>query len=432
MLKYKGHFGVLLFLFLFINSGLSKPLFPDTIIFTLDKAEKIFFEKNLQLLAQQCNIDAARAQVLQSRLWDNPVITVNQNVYNTGYNKNGAAKWFPLSDSGETSFQVQQIIYLAGKRNKRIKLADFTAQKTEYLFYDLLRTLKYQLRSDFYNLYFSQQSLSVYKKEIESLSKLVGVFENQYQKGYVSKKELLRLKASLFSLENEKLDLENQLTDTRSDFSLLLRLNNVYPLTEVNNNSIDSVDINNLNINSLIDTATEYRYDLKAAETDVKFSELNLSYQKVLAIPDLQLIAGWDKNGSYVHNYNYVGIQVGLPFFNRNQGNIKSAKYTYQSSQYLYQASRDIVANDIINAYSKALQNDKVYKQFDKKFNDDFASMQDEVLKNYEKRNISLLEFLDFYDAYKQNSILFNTLQFNRANAFENLNFSVGKNIVTF
>ena len=46
-----------------------------------------------------------------------------------------------------------------------------------------------------------------------------------------------------------------------------------------------------------------------------------------------------------------------------------------------------------------------------------------------EKRNISIMEFLDFYDAYKNSIIQLNNLQNARANAIENLNFSVGKDI---
>jgi len=53
------------------------------------------------------------------------------------------------------------------------------------------------------------------------------------------------------------------------------------------------------------------------------------------------------------------------------------------------------------------------------------------MLKNFEKRNISLIEFLDYYDAYKTNAIQLNTLMYNRINSFENINFAVGKDIMT-
>ena len=61
----------------------------------------------------------------------------------------------------------------------------------------------------------------------------------------------------------------------------------------------------------------------------------------------------------------------------------------------------------------------------------DLETLNQEMLNNFEKKNISLIEFLDYYDAYKENAVQLNTLLYNRINAFENLNFSVGKDIIT-
>ena len=64
----------------------------------------------------------------------------------------------------------------------------------------------------------------------------------------------------------------------------------------------------------------------------------------------------------------------------------------------------------------------------DAKFSKDFERLLNEVLINYQKRNIGLLDFLDFYDSYKQNVLQINTIKSNRINAFEDLNFYTGTN----
>jgi cobalt-zinc-cadmium efflux system outer membrane protein len=426
----KGYFAIPLFLLFSSFPAFSDSLQSDTLVLTLGQAEKIFLEKNLQALAQKCAVDAARAQILQSGVLDNPAITVNQNVFNTESSANGAPKWFPVSENGETSVQIQQLITMAGKRNKRISMSKLSAQKTEFLFYDLLRTLKFQLRTDFYKIYFTQTTLCVYALEIASIKKLVGAFDEQYQNGHVSKKDLLRLKASLFSLENEKLALDTQLIDAQSDFSQLLRLNGTYPKVTVDEASLDSIKLGAFPLQNLLDLAQCSRYDFKAAQADVEYNRQNVAFQKALAIPDLQAIAGWDKNGSYVHNYTYVGIQVNVPIFDRNQGSIKSAFSSLQSSEYTCQTAHDQVVSDVSSAYYKAARADSLYKDLDKNFFNDFSALRKEVLRNYEKRNISLLEFLDFYDAYKQNAVQYYALQNGRINAFEGINFSVGKNMI--
>jgi cobalt-zinc-cadmium efflux system outer membrane protein len=166
------------------------------------------------------------------------------------------------------------------------------------------------------------------------------------------------------------------------------------------------------------------------AQSDLKISEMNLAYQKALAIPDVTLSGGWDRNGSYVHNYNYLGVQTTLPFFNRNQGNIKSAGFIEENSKYKLQNAEEQVKADVITAYSNALETNRLYELFDKKFISDMDDLTREMLRNFEKRNISLIEFLDYYEAYKENQIQINKLMYNRINAIENISYSIGKEIV--
>ena len=53
---------------------------------------------------------------------------------------------------------------------------------------------------------------------------------NNSVKGYVSKKEVLRLKATLFALENEKLGFSTNLQSNLADFNVLLQTSNTFYL----------------------------------------------------------------------------------------------------------------------------------------------------------------------------------------------------------
>ena len=59
----------------------------------------------------------AQAQVLQAKLFENPVISLEQNVYNR---LNG--KYFDFGKEGEMVVGIEQVIRLAGQRNKQVKL----------------------------------------------------------------------------------------------------------------------------------------------------------------------------------------------------------------------------------------------------------------------------------------------------------------------
>jgi cobalt-zinc-cadmium efflux system outer membrane protein len=270
----------------------------------------------------------------------------------------------------------------------------------------------------------------VYDKEIASMNKLIEAYQGQFEKGYISKKELLRLKSALFSLENEKIGFSSQLINSQADFNVLMHTSNIFYLPQPDTSAFDKFSPEAFKLQTLIDTAYVHRYDLKMAQSDLSISLLNLTYQKAMAIPDVTLSAGWDRNGSYIHDYNFIGLQMDLPIFNRNQGNIKSAKFIAESSKYKLQSAEDQLKADVISAYANAIETNRLYNKFDNKFVADLDILNEEMLKNFEKKNISLIEFLDYYDAYKENVVQLNNLLYNRINAFENINFSVGKDIM--
>ena len=180
----------------------------DTVAITLQQAEERFLKKNLQLLAARFNIDAAKAAVVQAELWNNPNISIEQNAYNK-FTK----RYFDVTKTGNTDIQLQQLILLAGKRDKQIRLAEINSQIVENSFYDLLRALKFELRTDFFDLYFLQQSLAFYDETIPNVRKTVAATEVIYQKRSILLSEVLRLKSLLFTLESERLGLLNQVSE---------------------------------------------------------------------------------------------------------------------------------------------------------------------------------------------------------------------------
>ena len=82
----------ILFFFIGIMTGI---LQAQTL--TLKDAGQLFLKQNLSLIAARYDMDIAQAQVLQARLFENPVISLEQNVYNR---LNG--KYFDMGKDGES------------------------------------------------------------------------------------------------------------------------------------------------------------------------------------------------------------------------------------------------------------------------------------------------------------------------------------------
>jgi cobalt-zinc-cadmium efflux system outer membrane protein len=415
---------ILITVCLSIHSCLFAQAQPDTMRLPLPQAEKMFLDSNLQLLARRYNIDANKALVIQARLWPNPNFNIGHTLYS-----GSLQKFFPTGANDETTAGLSQLILLAGKRNKQIRIAQAQVTLTEYQFFDLLRTLKYTLRSDFFNIYYLQRSARVYDEEIRALHQIVDAFAEQQGKGYISEKEVVRIKAQLYSFQSEYSDLINQINDVQSELKLILQAGpNGYIDPVVDTAAIGSLDPARYPINTLIDSAFRNRSDLQIARTNTDLGKLNYDYQRSLATPDLTLSLGYDEAGSYLNGYYGIGASIDLPFFNRNQGNIKSARAMIGFNEATQKSTEALVQENVSRSLQKAFAQDKLYKTVDPKFAGDFQRLMHEVLVNYEKRNISILEFLDFYDSYKQNILQVNSVQFNRVNAFEDINFYTGTN----
>jgi len=406
-------------------TGIAQAPIQDTLKADLFHAEKMFLDSNLQLLAQRYNIDANEALVLQAKLWPNPNFSVGHTLYSAQLRQ-----FFPTGYNDETTFELDQEILLAGKRNKQIKLAQANVTLTRYQFFDLLRTLKYTLRTDFFNIYYLQESAKAYSGEINALTKIVNAYAVAQGKGYISEKDLVRIKAQLYSFVSEYNDLINQINDTESELRLVLQVKpTVYIDPTPDSAAVDSLDPNKYPLTTLIDSAYHNRTDLNIAKTNTLINQLNYNYQKALAIPDLTLSLNYDEDGGYDYGYYGIGASIDLPFFNRNQGNIKSVKASIANTLALQRSTQATVDENVSRSLQKAYAQNKLYLSIDAKFSGDFQRLANEVLANYQKRNLGLLDFLDFYDSYKQNVLQVNSIKYNRIQAFEDLNFYTGTNL---
>ncbi|HUI63292.1 MAG TPA: TolC family protein [Bacteroidota bacterium] len=394
----------------------------DTTRIALPEAEDRFVRGNLQLLAAKLNIDAARAAALQAQLWSNPNIQIEQNVYNPQ-----TRRYIDFTKNGNTEVQIQQLFLLAGKRDKQVMLAEINTRITEQTFFDLLRALRLELRSDFFDLYYLQQSVAFYDESLKILRNTIGSVERIYEKRSILLAEVLRLKALLFSLENERLGLVSQMEEIQGGMRILLRdSTRAYYVPQLDRAHLDSVRVDTLSLDRLIALAKAQRPDYQVADASVKFEETNLALQRALAVPDVTLGGRYSRNGSYIPDYFAVTVAVDIPIFNRNQGNILVSERTLEVDK----ANREQIARtlekEVTVAFRRAVDTDGLYRTFDRKFAGQYQSLVDGMVANYLKRNMTIIEFTDFYESYRTAMLQMNQLQDDRADAFESLSYALG------
>ena len=367
---------------------------------TLKEAEQRFLERNLSLIAERYNIDMAQAQVLQAKLFENPVISLEQNVYNR---LNG--KYFDFGKEGEAVVEIEQVIHLAGQRNKQVRLEKINKEIAEYQFEEVMRTLRQELNEKFVEVYFLSKSIAIYEKEVNSLQVLLGGMKIQQEKGNISLMEISRLESMLFSLRKEKNERENDLLTTREELNLLLNLpEDTQVQLSLDEEVLQQLDLSQLSFADLKAIINE-RPDQKIARSTVNASRANLKLQKSMAFPEFSVKGNYDRVGNFINDYFAIGVSLSVPIFNRNQGNIKAARFSIQQAGVQQEYAANRADMELFTAYTSLKKATQLYQSTNMDLERNFEKLITGVNENFTRKNISLLEFIDYYDSYKETRI---------------------------
>jgi cobalt-zinc-cadmium efflux system outer membrane protein len=410
----------LLFFFLILASGAFAQ--ADTLRLSLPDAEKTFLQNNLQLIAGQYNVDAATALVRQARLWDNPTLLTDQNLYDGKFFRHAKT---PGVTNGEVYVQVQELIRTAGKIRKLTAVSSAGAKIASLQLDQVLHNLRYALRNDYYLTAQFLSSLSLSNQELVQLNKLLAGMKAQLQAGNISQKDLLRIEALQLSVMQERADYLRQLSDVQSELKTILQVDNnafISPLPV----EIPVMDMS-LPMDTLLAWAKENNPDYLLEQANLLYSRSSLRYQQSLRSPDVTVGLEYDKANSYVPNYYGLTVALPLPIVNRNQGNIAAAGFALKQEQSLVSLKEQKLLMDIRNAVQKIGLSLELQQSVDPDFTRKYNQLMQNAFAAYQQRQMSLLDFTDLFEAYKDTQLKYLQQQYNLQKAKEDLNQLTGK-----
>ena len=398
----------------------------DTLKITIASADSIFLTKNLHLLSAKYNISSAKALKLQAKVYPNPSIYVEQSLINKITRANYDTDPTRTGNT-ETLIQLNQLILLAGKRNKQIKLADIGVKLSETDFENLLRTLRFQLHNDLTQMYYNQKALKLLYEEQKSIDILSDNIDEQVVKGFISLSEGIRIKSLLLEIDKEINEYTNTNYDLIGEVNTILNFSEktyIYAVTEPIYNTVF------LSYNSYLDSATLYNPDIKKSNYIIDAYKAQYELNKALAVPDANIQLVYDKSGSYIRNYYGLGVGISLPTFNRNQGNIKSSKFHVSQGENDLKLQQLTVASILFSNYQSSINNQTILKNYSVNYENQLLTMMDKVLENYQKRLITLVDFTNYYESYKQGYLSLLQIKATLNSNIEQINFLIGKPVI--
>jgi cobalt-zinc-cadmium efflux system outer membrane protein len=383
------------FIFCFSITTSTQLLAQDTLVLTLAQADSIFQKENFDLLAESMNVSAQEAQIIQAKIYPNPIFTADINAYDPASNQA-----FHVGKTGQKVFQIEQLFLLGGKRKTEIDMAKTNANIAKIQFQQLTRELKFKLHNNLFVIGQLQLLLSRYNSQLDLLDNMLSSYQIQVDKGNIPLKDLVRLKAAYLNLNNSRDDIFKQYYKAQSELQILLSRKAIihFQFTEADIQSY----IQAKSIDELIDLARANKPELLLVNENKTLAEQYLQYQKRLAVPDINFFVSYDQRGGAFNNQVNTGISIPLPLWNHNQGNVKSAQFKLKQADYSLQSMENELISDLQNTYHFYNQTLTEYQKSILIYTNDFEITVKGMVDNFQKRNVSLIEFIDFFESYNQ------------------------------
>ena len=394
---------------------------PKDTVLSFTQAKARLMKANLSLLASYYDINIAKAGVIQARVWDNPYFVFNGDLYSNEENE-----YFHFRN--QHLLQIEQTFSYAGKHTNTVKLARVGVEMAEKQMEDVLRSLLFEMGNTYCDLAALQEKQFLYQQVILSYDKLMAATRKQLELGAISLTEALRLESEYVTVKTDAIANYNEKEKVISDLRILLRFPQDTTFTVEQKIPITAQEFD---ANALAEQAVTLRPDVQVKKFVKKYQERNLKLQKSTSVPDLKLAyQPRDRGSNYVRPYQGFNIEFNIPLFDRNQGGIKQAEFSLQKSVLEFQQIENQVRNEVVASYNRYRSSNAGLANYKPEFIDQLRQLNKSTNENFQKRNISLLQFIDQQRIFIQTNLQLIELKQQFLNNVNELNFSVGTTLI--
>jgi cobalt-zinc-cadmium efflux system outer membrane protein len=386
-----------------------------------EDVKRMLLKANITLLSSYYDVEAADAELTQAKLWGNPNFVWNQDLYSIEQNRY-------LNLTNQKLLQVEYTFKIAGKYTNTVKLAKLGVELSKLQVQDIMRSLLYDAGEHFYALQAAQLKQELYESTLQRYEQLIISAEERLRVGAMASNEVLRLKSEQIAVKTESTQNKNEVLEEMSQLRMLLNLReNV--VIKTSNDEPPVGDAGALYL--LMDEALKGRPDYLLAEKQIAYQNRNLKLERSNAYPDLDFgYQPHDRGSNYVRPYQGFELEFNVPLFNRNQGNIKVAKTKIVQAELNTLQSENRVRNEVHKSYEQFVNTRQGYQDYSADFIRQTEELNTNATDNYSKKNINLLEFIDLQRIYIINKTQYIDLKNAYQRSINQLNFSIGKEII--
>jgi cobalt-zinc-cadmium efflux system outer membrane protein len=392
----------------------------QTTSISLEQAIDLALTHNHALRAARTQIDQNQAQEITANLRPNPTL---------GWDTQFIPIFSPSQFSLDTLNITQQFdigfgyLFERGhKRQRRLQAAKDATAVTRSQVADSERMLSFNVAQEFINALLAKSNLDFAEQDLKSFQQTVDIGEQRYKAGDISEGDFLKIKLQLLQFQTDVSSAQLAKVQALTNLRQLLGYSAVPADYDVTGELVYvAVKGNEEDFQAL---ALRERPDLKEAEQGVTAAQSQNLLAKANGKQDLST----NYDFSHVSGVNSASLffNIGLPIFDRNQGEIARTRYAITQAQETEQSISDTVMSDVAGAFSTVHSSDQVVQLYLSGYLKNSQDSRDISEYAYKRGAASLLDFLDAERSYRATELSYRQSLASYLTAVEQLKESVG------
>jgi len=355
---------------------------------TLDDALEILRERNPLLSSERQREMAAAGELEQARKLPNPTFSLETESFDAIQGDPAARELF---------LSVQQPILLGGKRGKRSELAGALLRAARNDVRAFERELSYRLKVVYALLVRAQSDLELANQILGDFDRVVQLSRIRYERGEMAGGELRRIETEKLRFLEDQVAPEISLESARAEILGLLGMPEYEGPFRVAAPPRFEGELGD--VATLVDEAVASRPEVMAQLDRREAARWDVDLQKALGVPDIAPFVGYqrqsdpglDARASFVN----FGVSVGLPLFDRNQGEVSRARAGWRREEELERAVRDQVVVEVRQARETYLRQQRLLTLFEDTYLRTARQAKDIAEAAYRMGGETLINFLD-------------------------------------
>jgi cobalt-zinc-cadmium efflux system outer membrane protein len=374
---------------------------PPSVRIDLEQAIQMAVVHNHALKAARTEIQQSQAEEITAAIRPNPVFTYDD-LYVPIFSPSQLNS-ANLNNVTEFDLGVSYTLERGHKRQARIRAARDQTAVTRSQVSDTERGLTFNVAQQFVGILLAKSNLQLATQDLASYQQTVNLSEERYKAGAMSEGDLLKITLQLLQFQMDVSQARLSLVQAFASLRALLG----YDALPADYDVVGELAYQPLKLNQedLQLKALQLRPDYIAAQQGVTAAQSQYSLAKANGKRDLTTTFDY----THVSALNNAGLtlNIEIPVFNRNQGEIARTNYAIAQAQETKTSVEETVMTDVANAYQAFKTGDQVVQLYLSGYLKQAEDSRDISEYAYRRGAASLLDFLDAERSYRATQLAY-------------------------